>query len=121
MSPTEKPAFSNAFGFNRADLAYKLISYLGYGNFIKTPPTSSSRWWSTSLTYSSTSPYTQNYIQNNVVNIFPLLAYQKIYQDFFRWSQWEKADPTSYNVDYYNGSGNLFGVSGIAEIGRAHV
>jgi hypothetical protein len=42
------------------------------------------------------------------------LTYQKIYQDFFRWSQWENADPTSYNVDYYNGSGSLFGPSGLS-------
>ena len=47
--------------------------------------------------------YTQQYIQNNFVNVFPLLAYQKIYQDFFRWSQWENANPSSYNVDYYSG------------------
>ena len=32
---------------------------------------------------------------------------------FFRWSQWENADPTAYNVDYYAGSGNLFGNSGL--------
>ena len=57
--------------------------------------------------------YSQKYSNNNAVSLFPLLAYQKIYQDFFRWSQWENADPTSYNVDYYTGSGNLFG-SGIA-------
>ena len=31
------------------------------------------------------------------------MAYQKIYQDFFRWSQWEKSNPSSYNVDYYTG------------------
>lgn len=31
------------------------------------------------------------------------MAYQKIYQDFFRWSQWEKSNPSSYNVDYYSG------------------
>ena len=37
------------------------------------------------------------------MNLFPLLAYQKIYQDFFRWSQWEKSNPSSYNVDYYSG------------------
>ena len=33
------------------------------------------------------------------------------HQDFYRWSQWEKADPTAYNVDYYEGNGNLFGSS----------
>ena len=32
-----------------------------------------------------------------------LLAYQKIYQDFFRWSQWENSNPSSYNVDYFSG------------------
>lgn len=94
---------TNLFGFNRSDLAYKLLSYLGYGNFIQTAPQSSGRWWSTSLKNESSSSYTQAYIQNNYVNLFPLLAYQKIYQDFFRWSQWESGNPSSYNVDYYSG------------------
>lgn len=94
----------NLFGFNRADLAYKLFSYLGYGNIVRVVPDRSSRWWSTSLEYQTSSSYTQQYIQNNVVNIFPILAYQKIYQDFFRWSQWENANPSSYNVDYFDGS-----------------
>ena len=95
--------YVNLFGFNRADLAYKLLSYLGYGNLLRTAPSSGSRWWSTSLTNEKSSSYTQQYIQNNYVNLFPLLAYQKIYQDFFRWSQWEKSNPSSYNVDYYTG------------------
>lgn len=95
---------ANLFGFNRSDLAYKLLSYLGYGNFIQTAPQSSGRWWSTSLKNADGSAsYTQQYIQNNFVNLFPILAYQKIYQDFFRWSQWENSNPSSYNVDYYSG------------------
>lgn len=96
---------TNFFGFSRADLSYKLLSYLGYGNLIRTAPQSSGRWWSTSLKYDPASPYSQQYIQNNYVNLFPLLAYQKIYQDFFRWSQWENSNPSSYNVDYYSGVG----------------
>lgn len=100
-NPGHSSAFLNCFGFYRSDLCYKLLSYLGYGNFIKT--STSSRWWSTSLVPSTSSNYTQLYIRNNFVNIFPLLAYQKIYQDFFRWSQWEKANPSSYNVDYFTG------------------
>lgn len=96
--------FNNLFGFSRSDLVFKLLSYLGYGNIIPTAPASGSRWWSTSLKVDDSSRnYTQRYIQNNYVNIFPLLAYQKIYQDFFRWSQWEKANPSSYNVDYFTG------------------
>ena len=38
--------------------------------------------------------------QSLAVNIFPLLAYQKIYQDYFRFSQWEDAAPWTYNLDY---------------------
>lgn len=94
---------NNLFGFNRADLSFKLLSYLGYGNFIRDAPKNPGRWWSTSLVYDESSNYTQQYIQNTRVNLFPLLAYQKIYQDFFRWSQWENANPSSYNVDYYDG------------------
>lgn len=102
--PSESGSLKNAFGFNRADCSYKLLNYLGYGNYVKTVPTSGSRWWSTSLKNDSpSSKFTQAYIQNSFVNVFPLLAYQKIYQDFFRWSQWENANPSSYNVDYYTG------------------
>lgn len=104
FTPSANPPYLNAFGFSRADLAYKLLSYLGYGNFISKGLTSGSRWWSTSLKVDADSLYTQTYIQNNVVNVFPILAYQKIYQDFFRWSQWENANPSSYNVDYFSGT-----------------
>lgn len=94
----------NMFGFYRSDLSWKLLSYLGYGNMIYTPPSAGNRWWSTSLKNNDDSAnYTQQFIQNNVVNVFPILAYQKIYQDFFRWSQWENANPSSYNVDYFSG------------------
>ena len=93
----------NMFGFSRADLSFKLLSYLGYGNIVRTIPSSGTRWWSTSLkNVGDATSYTQQYIQNNTVNLFPLLAYQKIYQDFFRWSQWEYSNPSSYNVDYYS-------------------
>ena len=106
-NPGNSKGLFNMFGFSRSDLAWKLLSYLGYGNFVGTVPSSGNRWWSTSLQNSdSSSNYTQVYIQNNVVNLFPLLTYQKIYQDFFRWSQWENANPSSYNVDYFSGVSN---------------
>lgn len=108
---------ANIFGYNRGDVNFKLISYLNYGNIVNPNSTSvgtaSNRWWNTTFTTSGIPNYSQKYSNNNAVSLFPLLAYQKIYQDFFRWSQWENADPTAYNVDYYNGSGNLFG-SGIS-------
>lgn len=109
--------YGNIFGYNRGDTTFKLLSYLNYGNIVHLNSgnigTTSNRWWNTSFTTAGVQDYSQKYLNNNVVSLFPLLAYQKIYQDFFRWSQWENADPTSYNVDYYAGSGNLFGTSGI--------
>lgn len=106
-NPNSPNVLLNLFGFSRADLSYKLLSYLGYGNFIKDSAPSASRWWSTSLGVSPSTNYTQQYVQDTYVNIFPLLAYQKIYQDFFRWSQWELANPSSYNVDYFTGTAPL--------------
>lgn len=40
---------------------------------------------------------------SQTVNIFPLLAYQKIYSDFFRNTQWEKPNPSTFNVDFMTG------------------
>ena len=109
--------FGNIFGYNRGDTSHKLLSYLNYGNLVSPNSanigSSSNRWWNASFTTAGVQDYSLKYLNNNAVSLFPLLAYQKIYQDFFRWSQWENADPTSYNVDYYTGSGNLFGPNGI--------
>lgn len=117
-SITVTPGFGNIFGYNRGDVDAKLLFYLNYGNFVEPSRSavgsSNNRWWNTSFTASGIQNYTQKYNNNNAVSLFPLLAYQKIYQDFFRWSQWENADPTAYNVDYYNGSGNLFGSNGFS-------
>ena len=85
--PGSSSSLKNMFGFSRSDASFKLLSYLGYGNIVKDLPSSGNRWWSTSLEYDSSLPgsqYTQRYIQNNFVTLFPLLTYQKIYQDFFR-------------------------------------
>lgn len=109
--------FGNIFGYNRGDVNHKLLAMLDYGNVVdKTSSwigTGSNRWWNMQSALSDSSSYSQKYNVNLAVNLFPLAAYQKIYQDFFRWSQWENADPTSYNFDWYQGSGNLFGASGI--------
>ena len=101
-TPGKSSSKLNMFGFYRSDLSFKLLSYLGYGNLISTD--TAGRWWSTSLTKEPSSNYTQRYVQNTFVNVFPILAYQKIYQDFFRWSQWERSNPSSYNVDYFTGT-----------------
>lgn len=111
--------YANIFGYVRGDVNYKLLHMLNYGNIIPNDNpslgigNSNYRWWNRESPLASDSGivYSQMYNFNMNVNIFPLAAYQKIYQDFFRWSQWENADPTSYNFDWYQGSGNLFGGS----------
>jgi hypothetical protein len=106
--------FGNIFGYNRGDVNHKLLSMLDYGNVVNKDSesigTKTNRWWNKQAA-SSDASYSQKYNINLAVNLFPLATYQKIYQDFFRWSQWENADPTSYNFDWYSGVGNLFGTS----------
>lgn len=111
-APKTVEGFGNIFGYNRGDVNHKLLSMLDYGNVVKKESSSiggsTNRWWNRSAV-SKDSSYSQKYNVNLAVNLFFLASYQKIYQDFFRWSQWENADPTSYNFDWYSGSGNLFG------------
>lgn len=114
-SVSVQSSFASIFGFNRGDACHKLFTYLNYGNIVNFGSPSiggaSNRWWNMQAPLTSGVQYSQSYRTNVSVNLFPILAYQKIYQDFHRWSQWEKADPTAYNVDYYEGRGNLFGSS----------
>lgn len=89
----------NYFGFKRAHLAYKLIQYLRYGNVNN----SSSSNFSTSVPYGQ-GGYSQKYRFNLHTSIFPLLAYKKFCQDYFRYSQWQTSSPYLWNVDYYTGT-----------------
>lgn len=114
-APSVVSGFESIFGYNRGDLDYKLLHMLNYGNIVKRGVSSvggtANRWWNmqSPLDAAGNNLYSQRLSFNLSVNLFPLAAYQKIYQDFFRWSQWESADPTSYNFDWYAGSGNVFG------------
>lgn len=80
----------NYFGYNRSDLSVKLLEYLQYGNY---------------ESYNSDTPQGLNY--NLDVNIMGLLAYQKIYSDYFRNQQWEKPNPSAFNCDYMTGSSTM--------------
>ena len=61
----------------------KLLDSLGYGDF------------SPLLNNESTK------VPLSYLNAFRLLAYQKIYSDFYRNEQWEDSKPTTFNVDYF--------------------
>lgn len=94
----------NMFGFKRSNLATKLMSYLGYGqpNF-EHYYTSGSKpgTFGNRLYYQA---QLAKFLPN--VCVYPLLAYQKIYADFFRYTQWERANPSTFNVDWMTGSGD---------------
>lgn len=85
----------NAVGLEIPNTTAKLISYLGYCyipdtyvNNLKNPPSTGQQ--------TKTPPYKQDIY----VSPFPLLAYQKIYMDYFRNTQWENTNPSAFNVDY---------------------
>ena len=91
-------------GFKRIPQSIKLMRHLRYGNFLY-----DSTWNSLpdkNMGYSSVKDFNLYAQWNLNVNILPLAAYQKIYCDHFRFEQWEKAQPYTYNFDYYSG-GNI--------------
>lgn len=93
-------------GFNCSYGACKLLDYLGYGAFIGTANLSKAEITTNYLgtTYSADSQNPLVYGSSMMVNLLPLLSYQKIYYDFYSNSQWEKHKAYAYNVDYWNGS-----------------
>lgn len=84
----------NSFGYSRAHLTCILLEYLGYGSFYKylEPEVDSYANYPT--------PYNLKH------SILPLLAYQHVYADHFRYTQWEKTNPSTFNVDYIKGYGD---------------
>lgn len=94
----------NQFGFSVAATQAKLIQYMGYGNVAVN---SAGPWEPSNFPITTNGSYNWMYAQNYNVNLLPLLAYQKIYADFFRFQQWERNEPYTYNADYYAG-GDFF-------------
>lgn len=90
---------TNYFGFDRADLSYKLMQYLRVGN----ANSSTTRNYGTSIPF-NTSGYSQKYRFNLHVSVFAFLAYKKFCQDYFRYSQWQNSVPYLWNIDYYTGT-----------------
>ena len=89
---------SNYFGFDRADLAYKLIQYLRAGNCNR-----SAKNFGTSVPLSDKG-YSQAYRFDLNISVFPFLAYKKFCQDYFRYSQWQDSSPYLWNIDYFVGT-----------------
>ena len=94
----------DVLGFKRITQSIKLMRYLRYGNFLYS--TTANTLPNKNMGYSGVNDFNIYAKWNLNVNILPLAAYQKIYCDYFRFEQWEKAQPYTYNFDYYSG-GNI--------------
>lgn len=98
---------NNIVGLKSSTQAFRLLTMLGYGSFEFVKDTT-----------------TKEEIANKVdlsqnVTLFPLLAYQKVYYDFYRNSQWETNRPQAYNVDYFTGSTDLGSYGNIHDIAKS--
>ena len=94
-------SFTDDFGFPLSFGFSRLSDLLGYGKFVKSD--FAHLWDSGALWDSSSSPYPNTMI----VNLFRFLAYQKIYQDVYRNTQYEKFDVGSFNIDDFNNGLNV--------------
>lgn len=86
------PKYYDMFGFKRYDNWKRLLNYLGYGNFNYLDQ------------YAAASPSTSDIVNHRVnrpLSPWPIMAYHKIYNDFFRYDQWENSNPLLWNCNYH--------------------
>lgn len=86
--------------------ACKLLDLLGYGSMIDKSNTGKAAITKDYLGLDNVNDADNPlvYSVSQTVNMLPILAYQKIYFDFFSNSQWEKHLAYAYNVDYWQGT-----------------
>lgn len=103
VGSTESGPYFDVCHYHRIPNSVRLLRYLRYGKlfFGKKAPTSESS--NKNYGYSSVPSYEVEGYFNLNYNVLPLAAYQKIYCDHYRFEQWEKAQPYTYNFDYYSG------------------
>lgn len=87
----------------------KLLDLLGYGSMIDKSNTAKAaitqKYLGLDGLGDGNNPLV--YSVSQTVNMLPILAYQKIYFDFFSNPQWEKHLAYAYNVDYWQGTSYL--------------
>lgn len=113
--------------FDDAGLPYvygasKLLDMLGYGSFLSSANTAKAAITKAYLGWNSSNDSGNPliYSTSQTVNILPLLAYQKIYYDFFSESRWEKHLAYAYNVDYWDGKSQLNLSAGMLQLRYAN-
>nr|DAQ87192.1 MAG TPA: Major capsid protein [Microviridae sp.] len=116
-SSSEIDPVLNFFGFNSGTLGAKLAMMLRYGNFISKDYVGSAPG-DLSFGLSKSDFDLRAFNSSYAVNVLPFAVYQKIYADHFRFSQWEKNEPYTYNFDWYSG-GNIFNAFSLGAAGSA--
>lgn len=103
--PSSSTGIEDLLGFDAIAQSAKLLMYLRYGNFLSSVVSDKykSLGLSTSLDLRNSEISSTGYTS---MHVLPLAAYQKVYADFFRFTQWEKNQPYTYNFDWYSG-GNV--------------
>lgn len=94
----KKVALTDEVGLNNLSQALKLLSYLGYADLTE---------FSQTTITTNVTQFVNTHVPDVNVSLMPLLAYQKIYYDFFRNDQWEANNPSAFNVDYMQGVTDL--------------
>ena len=102
-------AQNDEVGLNNLSQALKLLAYLGYADLTQ---------YSAEYLEKNTEKAITDNVKSVNVSLMPLLAYQKIYYDFYRNDQWENNNPTAFNVDYLN---NVTDLSSRFEAGKSIV
>ena len=106
MNTSDQPKSRDDAGLPLVYGSCKLLDLLGYGSMIEKTNTAKTAITQKYLGLENVSDADNPlvYSVSQTVNMLPLLAYQKIYFDFFSNSQWEKHLAYSYNVDYWQGT-----------------
>lgn len=92
----------NIFGYPFGRDAVRLLDMLGYG-----------------VNSSNISSFKRE--QHKYVNLFRLLAYQKVYYDNYRNPLYEVNDPSAYNIDQYFGTNKVFTFSSDLSVSRKFI
>jgi hypothetical protein len=106
LNAGDQPNFRDDAGLPLVYGSCKLLDMLGYGSMIDKTNTGKAaitkKYLGLDNLGDGNNPLV--YSVSQTVNMLPILAYQKIYFDFFSNSQWEKHLAYAYNVDYWQGT-----------------
>lgn len=107
-------------GTYRYVLSARLLTSLGYGNFegysnfdviarLKSYAASSSPTWNVNSFINSSFGFGNQPIFKDSPNlsVFPLLAYHRIVNDFYKYRQWQPLEPWTFNLDYITPSSSM--------------